>query len=344
MKNVLILQNNIFPYRKDLFNKLSDYYNITILHSGEVSKNENDKYTEIITKTIKAGPLYFQLGVRDELRKVNYDVIIAMFDIRWINNILALYVHKSMKFIYWGHRYSKYSIVNLLREKLLKKSDAVLLYSDKEIKRLIDAGILKNKIFVANNTIYVGNSKDFSTHPKNSFLFVGRAQKRKRVDILIKAFYNTLQRLPDNVTLDIVGSGKENEKLIKLVESLGLKKRIKFHGQITEEDDLIQYFKKAFAYVSPGPVGLGVLHSLAYGVPVVTNINGKHGPEFDNIVHNENGLTYSTNGELEKILISLAQEKSLSKKLGKNAYNYYSQKRKLEQMAQGFIDAIESTI
>lgn len=53
MKKVLILQNTILHYRKALYNELSKNYDVTILHSGKVSKNQDDYYNEIVCKNKK---------------------------------------------------------------------------------------------------------------------------------------------------------------------------------------------------------------------------------------------------------------------------------------------------
>ena len=127
-----------------------------------------------------------------------------------------------------------------------------------------------------------------------------------------------------------------------LAKKLDVSDRIVFCGAITDDEKLKEYFYKAFAYVSPGPVGLGVLHSFAYGVPVVTNYIGKHGPEYDNLVHNENALLYHLPNELEKILIDLSNNTGISKELGQNAYKFYSNDRSISKMIDGFKEAIDS--
>lgn len=341
MKRLLIIQNKILHYRKPVYNALSEYYKVSVLQSGLPSVQHDDRYQEIIVPVRKIGPFFIQSFVLKEVIKTDYDIIIAMFDIRWINNIFLAFLPLKKRIIYWGHGYGMHHILNILRDWLIRRADAVLLYGNEPVEKMISRGISTDKIFIAPNTLYVQRPSDTSTKEKDSFLFIGRAQKRKKVDVLIQAFSKVIEQLPSNTKIDIVGAGPENDQLRSLAHELSIDDRVIFHGEVIEEEALRVFFQNAYAYVSPGPVGLGVLHSFAYGVPVVTNRLGKHGPEYCNLLHQGNALIYDTDKELEDILVMLTRNKDLSERLGTNAYQHYTQHRTLEHMVNGFIEAIE---
>lgn len=341
MKNILILQNEIMQYRKALYNKLSELYNITVFHSGHKSVDDVDLYRENLTKVFKIGPFHFQKGVISEIRKGEYDVIIAMFDLRWVTNILALLLNSEKRFIYWGHRYSRYRFVNHLRNYLMKRSDAIILYNNEEVNRIIESGLEPDKIFIAENTIYVENHEDLSNEPKSSFLYVGRLQQRKKLDELLYAFADIMDEIAIEITIDIVGDGEESSHLRKLSDEIGLGERIIFHGTIIQPEKLKSVFAKAYAYVSPDAVGLGVQHSFAYGVPVITTFDGFKGAEYQNLHNQENSILFSGKEGLKRSLINICTNQDLRKRLGQNAYELYSKRMTMEIMAQGFIDAIE---
>jgi len=341
MKKILIVQNKILHYRKPLYNELSKYYDVTILHSGDKSIKINDNYKEIITSVKKVGSFFWQSGVLKAVQSNDYDIIIVMFDLHWVCNIIAVFLRSNSRFLYWGHRYNKNRLRNKIRNLLIQISDGVILYNDIEISKMISHRISKSKIFVAPNTIYVPNFSDGSSAHKNSFLYVGRLQKRKRIDLLIRAFSEILNRIPKNTKINIVGSGQENNNLKNIAKHLGISNRVVFYGKITESKKLKPLFCSAYAYVSPGPIGLGALHSFAYGIPVVTNCSDRHGPEFDNISDHGNALLYKTYDEFKEILVSLCDNKNLSTRLGKNAYKLYSQHRTIEKMVRGYREAIE---
>ncbi len=342
MKKVLIIQNTIMHYRKPVFNGLAKNYEVTVLHSGQVSVGPEDDYSEIITKTKRFGPFFLQNAVLSEIRGHHYDVVIVMFDIRWINNVLAVFLQKKPRFIYWGHRYSKNWFVNILREKLMKFSDGVVQYSDVETCRMIDSGVPSSKIFIAHNTIHIPNHSDGRNVLKDSFVFVGRAQKRKKVDLLLKAFSEIVDQISPEIKINIIGSGPENDFLKDLAKEYNIADRVMFHGKIVDDEKLKDFFQRAYAYVSPGPVGLGVLHSFAYGTPVVTSSYGKHGPEYNNLTTNHNALVYNTFDELKEALVRLCTDEPFARRLGSEAYAFYSQQRLIDNMLAGLKSAIEN--
>lgn len=343
MKKILIIQNIIPLYRKPLYNLLSEHYHVTVLHSGNATVTDSDLYEEVIKPYYKLTKFYFQKGVLEAIWSNNYEVIITMFDLGWFMNLFGVFVKRKSRYLFWGHRYSKNSIGNIVRNFFMKRCDGIILYSDCEKNRMILNGIDKSKIFIAHNTMLIGNSQNGSLNlVKNKILFVGRAQKRKKVDLLLKAFATIKDNIPSSITIDIVGDGGENLYLSELAASLNIENRVLFHGAITDEALLKPIFMESIAYVSPGAVGLSVLQSFSYGVPVITGRNNYHGPEFSNIYHDVNGFIYESIDDLEKVLTELCNNKNKAKKLGNNAYKYYTEKREMNVMLEGFQKAISN--
>ncbi|MBG6131708.1 glycosyltransferase involved in cell wall biosynthesis [Aquimarina sp. EL_43] len=345
MKKVLILQNTILHYRKALYNELSKNYDVTILHSGKVSKNQDDYYNEIVCKNKKIGPFYLQTKVLSEVRKHKYDAIISMFDIRWICNIVAMYTHRRQaKFIWWGAWITDNKLANKIRLYLTNKKHNSILYTEDAKESFVKLGVNKNKLFVANNTFDVGKRKKCYLHEnKNSILFVGSLNERKENDVLIKAFNSIKNEIRKDINLVFVGDGKEEDYLKALVQELQLNERVIFIGRINDADRLIDFYKEAIVSVSFGQAGLSVLQSFGFGVPFVTKRNAISGGEKTNIKHGENGFFSEDNiTSLESILIRLINDIEYSRKLGKFAYEYYTNFCTIENMAKGMVSAIEN--
>jgi glycosyltransferase involved in cell wall biosynthesis len=94
-----------------------------------------------------------------------------------------------------------------------------------------------------------------------------RLVKKNGVDDLIKS----LQFLPDNFRLKIVGTGPDESKLKVLVDELGLGKRIEFVGLVTP-NKIFDYLIGADIFVRPSlSEGLGnsFLEAMAVGLPVI---------------------------------------------------------------------------
>ena len=344
MKKLLILQNLILPYRKPVYNGLARNYDVTVLHSGTPTVEPEDTYKEILVPVRRLGPFFIQNGIFREISSGKYDVIIAMFDLRWPAYILPVLKSRRRygRWIFWGHGYGRMRAGNYIRDWLMKKVDAILLYGRETIGEMIRRGVQADKIFVADNTIHVPNHRDCSGHTKSSLLFVGRLQERKKIDLLIEAVARIREKIPENVCLEIVGDGEIRNFLHEKVRELNLKEKVVFHGRVDQHDLLMEFFSRAYAYVSPGYVGLGVLHSFAYGVPVLTHDKSEiHAPEFENLKHRHNAIIYGSDKELEDAMIEICNSPSLTTTFGRNAYNLYSKERTLETMLDGFKKAIE---
>jgi glycosyltransferase involved in cell wall biosynthesis len=341
MKSVLFLQNEIMQYRKPVYNGLAEFYDVSVFHSGQPSVIEGDRYREHIAPQIRRGPFHVQpASPLDELIG-SHDAVIAMFDIRWPRYLAPLFWRRRPKYILWGHRYGNSGAANAVRDFLMKHADCLLLYGDEEVERMVSRGIPRSRIVLAPNTIDVPNHFDYSKHPKTSFLFVGRLQQRKRLDLLISSFAKAYPNLPPHLSLDIVGAGPIETELKQQAQSAGIVQRVNFYGKVHDPVRLADLFSRAIAYVSPGPVGLGVLHSFAYGVPVVTLRKERHGPEFWNLRHDENSHLLDTEQDLTPAFEFFASKPSHAAALGHNAFIYYTRERNLSKMLTGIRQGIE---
>jgi glycosyltransferase involved in cell wall biosynthesis len=109
-------------------------------------------------------------------------------------------------------------------------------------------------------------SGERSTGPGMSVLFVGRLDKEKNVDELIRA----MVPLPD-VRADIVGDGSCREKLVALAADLGVLDRIRFHGFVSDED-LVRAYQRCDVFCMPGTAelqSLATMEAMAAGLPVI---------------------------------------------------------------------------
>ena len=336
---VLFVQPDCRDYRIPLFKNIADKFKTSLLHFGKRKFLEDEliSETELRLRTVNSFKFIESLG--KECNK--YDCIITVFDPHWLNSFfLPFLTHTPV--IFWGHGVGRSKIISYLRKITGKRARALITYYEEGKQNLVDIGLNPQKIFVAPNTIHVPNSQNYAQEEKNSILYVGRLQKRKDLDDLVKSFAQVHHRLPNNTILKILGDGDiVYKELASLGSKLGISEKIKFIKGTTEHDVLAQHFKQAYCYASPGHVGLGVLHSFAYGVPVITYKDRDHAPEVSNIKKNQNGLLVDGKekqfGESLEWLIN----SGAYKKCGDNAYHHYSNNRTIENMVKGFKEAIE---
>jgi glycosyltransferase involved in cell wall biosynthesis len=182
---ILIVQPILAHYRVPLFEELAHKFDLTILYFGE-SSNFNKYGFKLINGTyVKIGP--FKI-IRNLVKLVShYDIIICVFDFHWLNLFfLPLYFKKPI--IFWGHGFGRNRFINLLRILMVFKSSALILYDSISLSKFTKYGINRDKIFIANNTLKVPNSFDYSGEAKNILIYVGRLQVRKGLDLLLFSF------------------------------------------------------------------------------------------------------------------------------------------------------------
>ena len=353
MKRVLILQNVVPWYRKAVYNGLAKDYDVTVAHSGSPVVEADDHFRELVVDARALGPFVLQQGVSGVLARGGFDVVVSMLDPRWLAHVLpVLRRRRNARWVFWGPGYGRSGLANRLRDALAQRADGLLLYGSIHVGELVRRGMPQERIFVAPNTLHVPDHGDHSADRKSSLLFMGVFQKRKRLDLLIEMFARVLAELPPDTKLEIVGStparnfGKfkiELESASALREKMHearLGERVIFHGDVWANHR--PFFSRAYAWVSPGHVGLSALQSMAYGVPVITHARASEHPiEFENLRHGVNSLLYDADDELADALLSICNTPGLCEELGANAYRHYSTTRTLDVMLDGYRRAIE---
>jgi glycosyltransferase involved in cell wall biosynthesis len=126
-----------------------------------------------------------------------------------------------------------------------------------------------------------------------AFVSCGRLVESKGVGDLLDAFVlATRHGLGSDATLEFVGSGPLESTLRQRAIDAGLDDRVHFHGAIDALDvaALQSVFDGAVASVSAGYVGLNVIQSMWFGIPMVTVREAPHSPEIDALVDGWNGV------------------------------------------------------
>lgn len=102
-------------------------------------------------------------------------------------------------------------------------------------------------------------------------IFVSRLHPKKGLDLLIEA----LRHLPDNIVLDIYGSGDPDYTEQVRTMAASLPGRVAVHGHLTDEAKA-EAFANADLFVLPSHsenFGIVVAEALAHGVPALTTTN-----------------------------------------------------------------------
>lgn len=345
-KVLILMDMPLFPYRIYAYNELAERgYDLTI-----VSANNTETSYEIplkfkhIRKGLKTfGGFEWLKGFKSSMCE-GFDYVIVTPNLR-VLNFMPLYGRKFRnKMLAWGHQKgctSANPIAALVRRPLLRKMNALIFYESGTRDEFIKMGFPNEKLFVANNTQYVEPGTVIRGNSKESFLYVGRIQERKGVDLALRAFAKLKHETKDgNLKFVIVGGG-DKETLLNVAKEEGIVEAVVFTGAIHDQKKLGEVFSKAYAYVSPGHVGLGVLHSLACGVPVITCSGRLHSVEITNCKPDNSLVVPYTVNDVADAMKKLYSDKELQDRLSEAAYRYYQENCTIDKMVDGIDYALK---
>ena len=169
-----------------------------------------------------------------------------------------------------------------------------------------------------------------SAHERPYFLFVGRLEKIKGMQEILRHF-----RGPGDYDLLVVGAGRYQQELHKQAQGMP---RVRFVGWLNQ-NQLGRYYRDALGVVVPSltyeTFGIVVIESFAHQTPVIVHDLGAL-PEL--VEQSGGGFIYRTQIQLREQLDRLAGDSALRAELGMSGYKAvlekWSPRRHLEDYYQ----------
>ncbi|APQ18035.1 glycosyltransferase [Maribacter hydrothermalis] len=306
-------------FRFNIFGDIKSQKGIQTISQATVSESDLNQINWTRTKNYFYKPdlLLWQTGISRSIFKGEYKVYVFEGAIShigvWFQSILCKIFRR--KVIFWSHgdRGLDKGFKAFLRLVLFRFiGDGMFLYGKTQKDVMVKKGYDPNKLFVINNSLdfekqqleYENFDVELFNEITNklsflnkafTILFMGRLVENKKVHEIVKAV-GKLRNSGILINCIIIGEGPEKLKLQDLVSNLNLGEQFRFVGGIYDEKYVHQYFKIADLLVSPGNVGLNCIHSMAYGVPVLTHDNFIfQNPEVEVINDGVNGILYAYN-------------------------------------------------
>ena len=204
-----------------------------------------------------------------------------------------------------------------LRRFLYRYANRVTTNNKKNCK-ILEKYTKKEKIFFIPN--HIRPKKLNINRKKKIILSVGRLHTQKGFDILVKSFSST-KALHNNWKLVIVGQGKEEKDLKKLVNKLNLKDKISFQGFANP----YSWYRKSSIFVLSsrfeGTPNV-LLEAMSMKLPVIITDRCPGGMYY--VKNNLSGLVVSSYNvlALSKAIDKLIYNKGLRNKLAKGSLSY----------------------
>lgn len=156
----------------------------------------------------------------------------------------------------------------------------------------------------------------YNDESDNYILSVGRLDKLKRIDLLIKAIKQT----DSKVKCVIAGQGPERENLERLVAKLNLEDRVVFLGFVEDKQLLELYAKCLAVFFAPYDEDYGyvTLEAFLSRKPVITMSDSGGVLEF--VKHGYSGLVLQSDEEIASAIDELYYHRDKTEELGRNGY------------------------
>jgi glycosyltransferase involved in cell wall biosynthesis len=157
---------------------------------------------------------------------------------------------------------------------------------------------------ISHQEVHIMKQQIFKNRNAFTVIFIGRLVNGKGVIEILKASKKLIEKgLPINCIL--IGDGSEKESLEAYCIENELIENVFFAGSLYNEQEIAKYFALSDLMISPGNVGLNCMHSLTYGVPVMTHDNFTfQNPEVEAITENETGIFFKYN-DFDNMIIKL---------------------------------------
>lgn len=233
----------------------------------------------------------------------------------------TIFNKEKMKLFYDRHiKYRKNKNLYLLCANAYGANDFSLfgLYRDK---------IYKWGYFLETNKYDIDKLLDKKAkNKKTEIIWVARFIKWKHPEIIIKLAKN-LKAQNYKFRIKMLGTGPLERKIRKKIKKEKLQDVIEVVGQV--ESDKVRYYMEdanIFIGTSDSREGWGAVinESMNAGCTVIANQRMGAVPFL--IEHNKNGLMYNSYKELENMVKKAIDSKRLQRELGKNAYEFITEK------------------
>lgn len=301
---IVMVQTVVPDYRTSFYAELASRLGpqFTLLAGSEdwerdVRTTGSVAYRSVRNVFIAHRRLLWQVGTLRPM--LGADVAVLSLNPRILTSWIGLIGRRAMRrrTVLWGHawpRRGRHSWTDKLRAIMRKLAHTIIVYSETEAADLAAAapGI---DVVAAPNALYrygeLGPPRPVTGLPTD-IVCVGRLSRSKAPGLLLEAFEQAIDSLPADVRLVYVGDGPLREILESRTEHLGLRNRVVFAGHISTLDELRTVYSRAIASAAPGEVGLSLIQSHGFGVPMIMSWLPGHGPEIEAAEDGVNVITF----------------------------------------------------
>jgi glycosyltransferase involved in cell wall biosynthesis len=369
-QNVLIFQRRMTEYRVPLFDLLQEKLQdkgvrLTVAYGDPTREEAARKDRAELQWGLKVKNRYLRVGtVRAVFAGIpaavlqEQDLVVIPHENSLLFNYLLLLkrLFGKSRIAYWGHGTNfgdvdAQSYGNRLRAWTVPLVDWWFAYTALSVRKVIEAGFAEERITCLNNAIDTRELKALrkSIHPSeveqlrqelglkgNSVgVFIGSMHSSKRIDFLCSSAEEIKRILPE-FELVMIGDGS----LRGIAEDFAASRSWCLWAGALHGREKALYLSLGQVMLNPGMVGLGILDSFVFGLPMVTTDCNIHSPEIAYLESGHNGLMVEDSREaFVQGVVRLLQDKTQKERMA-DACLQDASRYSIEGMADAFTDGI----
>ncbi len=198
---------------------------------------------------------------------------------------------------------------------------------------LIETGVDRRKVVLIPNGVSVFQKNYIREHDVVRCLYVGRLIPRKRVDLLLQAWFKLDLCLYS--CLSIIGDGPEFGRLNEFIVDKGLQNSVNFLGQLPHEAVVNHLYNSDIFILPSSSEGMSnsLLEAMCSGLAVVVS-QIKCNQEL--IKDGENGLVFDNEDELVSVLKYLIHKPEARMSFGLSARKFIIEKFSFDSVANSY--------
>lgn len=321
MRNVLIIQRRMTEYRVPMFEALRrrlEEHGVTlqVVYGTPTAAETGRADSGILPWGIEVPCRYLTLGTAQlAWQKIprtllaGQDLIIIPHENMLLANYLLLFFRRyrgHAKLAFWGHGANFQSLTGSgIRDRFktwtARQVDWWFAYTAVSVDKVVASGFCPQRITCVNNAVDVDSMRQFQAAitaderrallqelgltGKRLAVFIGGLYREKRLAFLCAAADELRLRLPDFELL-IIGDGPQRD-LAR--EFAAVRPWCRWVGALHGRDKAL-HLSLGRVMLNPGLVGLNILDSFAFGLPLLTTDCGIHSPEIAYLRSRHNGI------------------------------------------------------
>ena len=192
---------------------------------------------------------------------------------------------------------------------------------------------------------YINKKHNIKSNEK-VFLFVGRLNLLKNILFIVDSLAALKEKRPKlKFKMLFVGSGQDEDKLVKRIHKLKLEKDIILCGKIMDRTELAYYYARADLFLFPSTYDASSIVQIEAASQETPTIFLKNTATASTVIDNVNGyISENSTGAFSDKIIDAIEDKKSYEKICKNAYIdlYKTWDETIDKVYDAYIDLINN--